>query len=315
MSLFPTIERALDFGKVAVLFGGDSPEREVSLTSGQAVLAALESRGIDVLPFDPRDNALQRLSELGVDRCFNILHGGAGEDGRTVAVLEYLGIPVTGSGVLGSALAMDKVRSKQVLAQNDIPVPLTVAASLENPPVDNAFPVFVKPVDGGSSIAARPVTDRSQWSAAYAAAASAGNGVLVEPLLSGPEYTVGVLAGDVLPEIRIDVASEFYDYEAKYESEATRFTCPGAAENRTLADRLRALAIASFEALDCHGWGRVDLMLGASGEPFVLEVNTVPGMTSHSLVPCAAKAAGIDFESLCWRILETSFASGGGHGS
>ncbi|MEN7342853.1 MAG: D-alanine--D-alanine ligase [Pseudomonadota bacterium] len=314
MSMFRTIDRASDFGKVAVLLGGDSPERAVSLTSGEAVLAALEHRGVDVIAFDPKVDDLEDLPRHRVDRCFNILHGGKGEDGRTVAVLDHLGIPVTGSGVLGCALAMDKVRSKQVLAQNDIPVPTTMAASLEQPPAHSDFPVFVKPADGGSSIAARPVADRTAWAAAYQAAASAGNGVLVEPLLSGPEYTVGILAGDVLPEIRIDVASEFYDYEAKYESDATRFTCPGAANNQALAERLRQLAIASFSALDCRGWGRVDLMLGANGTPYVLEVNTVPGMTSHSLVPCAAKAAGIDFETLCWRILETSFSVGGSDG-
>ncbi|MEM7764472.1 MAG: D-alanine--D-alanine ligase [Pseudomonadota bacterium] len=297
------------FGKVAVLFGGDSAEREVSLQSGRAVHTALRARGVDAHLVDTQTVRLPDLPAHHYDRCWNALHGGAGEDGTVAAVLSVLGLPVTGSGMLASALAMDKERSKKVLAQSGVPVPQTIALNSAVPPAESVYPLFVKPVDGGSSIAARPVQSVSDWADAYASAAAAGNGVLVEPLLSGPEYTVGVLQGQVLPAIRIEVASEFYDFDAKYVSDTTRFICPGV-EDEALAARIADIALRSFDALGCSGWGRVDLMMTAGGEPLVLEVNTVPGMTSHSLVPCAAKVAGIDFETLCWRILETSFLSG-----
>lgn len=311
------IQDANAFGKVAVLYGGDSPERAVSLESGAAVCAALQQRGVDAVLFDPSTTALGELLSLGVTRCWNALHGGAGEDGTIVGALRTLGLPHTGSGVLGSALAMDKIRSKQVLAQNDISVPQTLVVDAKTPLPDIPFPVFVKPSNGGSSIAARPVADASEWLAAYSAAVAAGSDVLVEPLLGGIEYTIAILQGVALPSIRIEVASEFYDYDAKYVSDATRFVCPGIADDVALADRINAMALASFDAIGCTGWGRVDFMLDKHGKPFVLEVNTVPGMTSHSLVPCAAAAAGIDFDTLCWRILETSMQSlstGGRHG-
>ncbi|MFK8054177.1 MAG: D-alanine--D-alanine ligase [Woeseiaceae bacterium] len=301
------VSDASAFGKVAVLFGGDSPERPVSLDSGRSVAEALCGLGVDAELFDPAERDLSELSSRSITRCWNALHGGAGEDGRVVGALNMMGLPFTGSGVLGSALAMDKVRSKQVLAHIDIRVPLTLAVNEQTPTDEIDFPVFVKPANGGSSISARPARDAAEWASAYASAKATGQTVLVEPLLDGPEYTVGILQGKALPAIRIEADAEFYDYDAKYVSDATRFVCPALADQPDLEAHLAHVALASFDALGCEGWGRVDFMLNHAGEPYVLEVNTVPGMTSHSLVPCAAAATGIDFPTLCWKVLETSF--------
>lgn len=297
------------FGRVAVLYGGDSPERSVSLESGAAVCAALQSKGVDALLFDPAEDSVFTLPERGVTRCFNALHGGHGEDGTIAGALAVMRLPCTGSGVAASALAMDKIRSKQVLMQSGIAVPATLeVAADDGVPADLPLPVFVKPACGGSSIAARPVSRSEDLAQAIAAATAGGDRALIEPLQPGPEYTLAVLQGKVLPPIRIEVTSEFYDYDAKYVSDSTRFVCPALAADAPLAQRLASMALASFSALGCAGWGRVDFIMDAAGEPLVLEVNTVPGMTSHSLVPCAAAAAGIDFATLCWRILETSVA-------
>ncbi|MEO0614982.1 MAG: D-alanine--D-alanine ligase [Pseudomonadota bacterium] len=303
------VEHARAFGRVAVLYGGVSPERDVSLDSGAAVHAALVSRGVDAELFDPAERALAELASAGFDRAWNALHGGAGEDGRLQGALSILGVPYTGSGVLGSALAMDKIRSKQLLAASGVAVPTSLALRRGEPiPGAVTFPVFVKPVSGGSSLGAAPVHEARELESALEKAWAQDDTALIEPLLPGPEYTVGVLAGRALPSIRIEAAGRFYDYDAKYVDDDTRFECPALADGDPLAAALATAALRSFEVLGCSGWGRADLMLDSAGVPQVLEVNTVPGMTSHSLVPCAAAAAGIDFPELCWRVLQTSFA-------
>lgn len=301
---------ATDFGKVAVLYGGDSDERDVSLQSGAGVCRALQSLGIDADLFDPSARPLQDLLALKVACAFNALHGGSGEDGTLQGALAMLGVPVTGSGVLGSALAMDKVRSKIVLAAAGVPVPRsrTVAPGATLPDALE-LPVFIKPANGGSSIAATPVYERAGLAPAVARVHELHAVALIEPLLTGPEYTVAVLGEATLPSIRIESDNAFYDYDAKYVSEDTRFICPALADDDPLAATLAELALTSFNALACSGWGRVDFMLDAGGAPFVLEVNTVPGMTSHSLVPRAAAAAGIDYPELCRRVLATSRAA------
>ncbi|MEM8548415.1 MAG: D-alanine--D-alanine ligase [Pseudomonadota bacterium] len=293
-----------EFGRIAVLYGGHSGERDVSLTSGRAVASALQSVGVDAVLFDPAAMPLEDLKAQGFAACWNALHGGAGEDGTVQGALETLGIPYTGSGVLGSALAMDKQRAKAVLAAAGIPVPagIVLVAGDDLPPLPS-LPVFVKPVASGSSLGNTPVHTQAALPAAVAAALTHDSRALIEPLLSGPEMTVGVVGDLALPAIRIEAGNAFYDYDAKYTSSDTRFQCPGT-DDAALAKQLETLALRSFRALDCRGWGRVDFMLDESGEPFVLEVNTVPGMTSHSLVPHAAGVAGWTFADLCVRILE-----------
>ena len=302
------IDTASDFGRVAVLYGGNSPERSVSLDSGGEVHAALVSKGVDAHLFDPSERPLAELAGGGFDRAWNALHGGAGEDGRIQGALSMLGVPYTGSGVLGSAIAMDKVRSKRLLAASGVAVPTSLVLQRGEPiPGALTFPLFVKPVSGGSSLGSAPVHAADALPEALEAAWAQDETALIEPLLPGPEYTIGILHGRALPSIRIEAAGHFYDFEAKYVDEATRFDCPALPDGDPLAAALATAAVTSFEALGCTGWGRVDLMLDANGAPQVLEVNTVPGMTSHSLVPCAARAAGIDFAELCWQVLETSF--------
>lgn len=299
-----------DFGKIAVLCGGDSAERPVSLDSGRAVNAALRAAGVDAQCFDPAEQDLASIHTQGFAAAWNALHGGAGEDGTVQGMLDMLGVPYTGSGVLGSALAMDKVRSKAVLRDAGVAVPGGIVLRRgETPPVDIDFPVFVKPVNGGSSLGSTPVADVQSLPAALHSAFELDSTALVEPHLAGPEYTVGVLHDQALPVIRIDAGNAFYDYDAKYVSDATRFTCPALDDDPALAASLATLALRSFAALGCCGWGRVDFMCAADGTPYVLEVNTVPGMTDHSLVPCAARAAGIDFEQLCVRILQLALIS------
>lgn len=302
------VEDATAFGRVAVLYGGDSPERSVSLESGGEVHAALVAGGVDAHLFDPAERPLGELVSGGFDRAWNALHGGAGEDGRIQGALSVLDVPYTGSGVLGSAIAMDKVRSKRLLAASGVAVPASLVLKRGEPiPGALTFPLFVKPVSGGSSLGSSPVHDAEALPAALDAAWAQDATALIEPLLPGPEYTIGILHGRALPSIRIEAAGHFYDFEAKYVDEATRFDCPALPDGDPLAAALATAAVTSFDALGCAGWGRVDLMLDAGGAPQVLEVNTVPGMTSHSLVPCAARAAGIDFAALCWQVLETSF--------
>jgi D-alanine-D-alanine ligase len=300
-----------DFGRVAVALGGTSSEREVSLNSGANVLEALRARGIDAQPIDGIPALIEAAQRGAIDRVFNVLHGhrGGGEDGVLQGALEALGVPYTGSGVLGSALSMDKIRSKQVWLALGLPTP-RYARHRAGEDVGAAIaglglPVVVKPANEGSSVGITRVFSEADLPAALALAARYDGELLVEQLIVGEEYTVGILGAEALPSIRIVPPGEYYDYHAKYLSDDTQYICPGLSGEAEA--NIRALALAAFQTLGCRGWGRVDIMRDREGGNWLLEVNTAPGMTSHSLVPKAARAVGIDFESLCWRVLESSF--------
>ena len=301
------------FGKVAVLFGGTSSEREVSLETGRAVHEALAARGVDAVLWDPAERGIEGLLERHFDRAWIALHGTGGEDGAIQGALEWLQIPYTGSGVMASALAMDKERSKRLFAAAGIPTPAyeIVRSKAEAAHVANemGFPLIFKPSREGSSVGMSKAFDASDVAEAAATALAFGDVAIVERCIVGDELTVAVLQGQALPSIRIETPRVFYDYRAKYESDRTEYHCPGTASDIVEA-KLADYALRAFELLGCSGWGRVDFMADSDGQPQVLEVNTVPGMTSHSLVPMAAKTAGIDFEELCWRILETSVETG-----
>lgn len=296
------------FGKVALLLGGTSAERDISLKSGQAVLAALQRRGVAVEPIDPDTAVTERLRLGGFHRVFIMLHGRGGEDGQIQGTLETLGLPYTGSGVLGSALGMDKYRCKLVWRGAGLPTAdfavLRGAADLPRA-VELGFPLMIKPVREGSSIGMARVEDEAQLEVAWRDASCYDALVLAERWIAGPEYTCAILGTEALPLIRLETPRLFYDYEAKYFANDTRYLCPCglAAEEE---GRLQDLARAAFKTLGARGWGRVDLMLDEGGTPYLLEINTVPGMTDHSLVPMAARARGLDFDELVWRILETS---------
>lgn len=309
------------FGRVAVLLGGHSSEREVSLDSGRNVLEALRARGIDAFPVDGIAALIEALARRGVDRVFNILHGsaGGGEDGVVQGLLEAHGVPCTGSDVLGTALAMDKVRSKQVWLALGLPTPryarIPKGGDVHATARELGFPLILKPSCEGSSVGVTRVFSESHLEEAAALAARYPGELLMEQLIEGRdndggEYTIGILDGIALPSIRIVPAGEYYDYHAKYVAEDTRYLCPGVTGDAEAA--LGALALAAFRALGCRGWGRVDVMRDGLGRNFLLEVNTAPGMTSHSLVPKAARELGIGFEELCWRVLETSLPAGEG---
>ena len=307
------VSDAADFGRVAVMYGGHSSEREVSLNTGSAVLAALQARGVNAHGWDPAAKSMTEFISAGFDRVWVALHGPGGEDGALQGLLQWLDLPYTGSGVMASAIAMDKVRSKHLFRAAGIPTPAyAVAASLEqaSSAAENiGFPLIVKPSGQGSSVGMSKVLDRVDLKEAVEVALQYGDVVLLETCVTGEEFTVGILQGEALPSIRIVTPRVFYDYRAKYESDRTEYICPGCASDDE-EQRYAQLAVAAFEELGCSGWGRVDFMTGEDKQPLVLEVNTVPGMTSHSLVPMAARRNGIDFEDLCWRILETSFAEG-----
>jgi D-alanine-D-alanine ligase len=303
------ITDARDFGRVAVLMGGASAEREVSLNSGSNVLAALQARGVDAHAVDGIPALIETLGKY--DRVFNILHGnkGGGEDGVLQGLLEAHGVPCTGSGVLGTALAMDKIRSKQVWLALGLPTPRYVRLArgddVHVAARELGLPVIVKPSCEGSSVGVSRVFDDAGLDEAVSLAASYPGELLMEQLIVGQELTVGILGDTALPSIRIVPAGEWYDYEAKYVADDTQYLCPGLEGQDE--EEIRRLAYAAFEAIGCSGWSRVDVMRDSQGRLFLLEVNTAPGMTSHSLVPKAAAKLGIDFEELCWRILETSF--------
>ena len=298
------------FGQVAVLMGGRSAEREVSLKSGAAVLAALQKSGFDAHPFDPAERDLHVLREEKFDRVFIALHGRYGEDGTVQGALELMGIPYTGSGVLASAIAMDKWRSKMIWQAAGLPIPEYEALTAPtdwSALVDHLdLPLFVKPANEGSSVGISKVRTVAELPAAYAEAARLDKVVLAESFVSGGEYTVAILGGQALPVIKIEPANEFYDYDAKYLSDATRYLCPcglSAADEAAM----QHLALQAFALIGGEGWGRVDFLRGAEdGKAYVLEANTSPGMTDHSLVPMAARQAGISFEQLVLRILEAA---------
>ncbi len=294
------------FGRVAVLLGGDSAEREVSLRSGSQVLAGLRQRGVDAHPVDPAEGGLGPLLEGGFDRVFIVLHGRGGEDGVIQGALEALGLPYTGSGVLASALSMDKLRCKQLFLGAGLPTPefelLDARSDWAAVVARLGLPLFVKPALEGSSIGITKVVAAEALEAAWREAARYDDTVLVERFCSGAEYTVALLGDTALPAIRLETPHDFYDYDAKYLADDTRYICPCGLPAEEEA-RLLRLSERAFSAVGGAGWGRVDLMLDGDGQPRLLEVNTVPGMTDHSLVPMAARAAGIEFDELVVRIL------------
>ncbi|MGH8206459.1 MAG: D-alanine--D-alanine ligase [Steroidobacteraceae bacterium] len=299
------------FGRVAVLLGGNSSERDISLVSGAAVLAALQRRGVQAQAFDPAERALGELAQLGIERAWIALHGAGGEDGTVQGALEFLGVPYTGSGVMGSAIAMDKLRTKQLAQAIGVPtadyLPLREAPDLPVALERLGVPLIVKPGSQGSSVGMTRVERAEDLPAAWQAALRFDPVVFAEAWIGGAEYTVAILQDRALPSIRIQTPRAFYDYEAKYLRADTRYLCPSGLSGQA-EDHLARLALAAFEACGAEGWGRADFMLDRTGRPLLLEINTVPGMTDHSLVPMAARAAGIDFDELVWRVLETSFA-------
>lgn len=297
------------FGRVAVLFGGKSAEREVSLKSGNAVLSALQAAGVDAFGIDVGDDFLQRLASEKIDRAFIVLHGRGGEDGSMQGLLECAGIPYTGSGILASALAMDKLRTKQVWHSLGLPTPrhavLTSQADCEAAATELGFPLIVKPAHEGSSIGMAKVESVEALIAAWQDAARYDSQVLVEQWIAGPEYTVAVLRGEVLPPIGLGTPHSFYDYDAKYLADDTQYRIPCGLSPEKEAE-LKELTARACEAVGTQGWARADVMQDASGQFWLLEVNTVPGMTDHSLVPMAARAAGLDFQQLVLAILADS---------
>ncbi len=298
-----------NFGKVAVLLGGTSAEREVSLKSGAAVLQALQQRGIDAHPVDVGADVLQQLQQGGFDRVFVMLHGRGGEDGTMQGALELLGLPYTGSGVLASALGMDKWRSKLLWQAAGLPVPACALLDADSDYTalvqQLGLPLFVKPASEGSSVGISKVNKAEELASAYRYAAQHDQLVLAEQFIGGGEYTVAILGDQALPVVKIEPSGEFYDYDAKYLSDATHYLCPCGLPAEKEAE-LHGLARKAFDVLGCKGWGRIDILLDDTGNPYLLEANTLPGMTDHSLVPMAAKVAGIAFDDLVCRILEYS---------
>lgn len=293
-----------DFGKVAVLFGGTSAEREVSLKSGSRVLAALRSQGVDAHAFDPAERKLDELA--GFDRAFIALHGRHGEDGTIQGALELMRIPYTGSGVMASAVGMDKWRTKLLWRSVGLPIPefvmLDETSDFAAVEAQLGFPLFVKPACEGSSIGVTKVRKAGELHSAYLEAVKHDPLVIAEKGVLGGEYTASILGDEALPIIKIEPATDFYDYEAKYFRDDTAYRCPcGLSEAREM--EIRAQALEAFRVLGCRGWGRVDFLMDEAGNAYMLEVNTSPGMTDHSLVPMAARVAGISYEALVMRVL------------
>jgi D-alanine-D-alanine ligase len=301
------------FGRVCVLMGGWSAEREVSLWSGKAVLAALRERGVDAHAVDPDRERLFGLKREGFDRAFNVMHGTVGEDGTLQAVLDLIGLRYTGSGVLASALAMDKLRTKRMWRAEGLPTPdyfLVESADDVRAVADSlGYPFIVKPSEEGSSVGVTKVKGADQIDAAFALARGGARVVMAERFIScgprHPEFTCAILGRRALPTIRIEPDGEFYDYHAKYISNTTRYACPSGLSG-AIETCARDMCVKAFELLGARGWGRIDFLMDAQDKPWLLEANLVPGMTSHSLMPMAARAAGIDFAELVWRILENT---------
>ncbi len=294
-----------DYGRVAVLYGGRSAEREISLRSGAAVLAALQSAGVDAVAFDPAEQSLDALRSF--DRAFIALHGRGGEDGCMQGTLELLGLPYTGSGVLASALGMDKLRTKQVWLAQGLPTPayrrMSAGMDLDALVAELGLPLMIKPAHEGSSIGMSKVDRRDQLAAAYEQALRYDSLVIAESYIHGEEFTVPLLGERALPVIRLKTPHAFYDFDAKYQAGDTQYLLPCGLDAGQEQD-LQTLALQAFRGLDAQGWGRIDVMRDSSGRFWLLEINTVPGMTDHSLVPMSAAAAGLDFTQLCLRILD-----------
>jgi len=305
----PRFDDPAVFGRVAVLYGGDSKEREVSLMSGAGVLEALQSRGVNAVGIDGIPALIAEINAGRVDRVFNILHGGDGENGVVQGLLQGLGIPYTGAGVLGAALTFDKIRTKQLWQAAGVPTPdffrIPPGGDLHAAIEHLGYPLFIKPSCEGSSVGIARVLGEADLAAAQAVIDEYGGEMMAEPLIAGDEITVGILNGTALPSIHIVPASGLYDYHAKYIADTTRYLCPGldAEADRVIGE----LALAAFAVAGCSGWGRVDFMCERdSGRCWLLEINTAPGMTSHSLVPKAAAQIDIDYPELCWRVLEAT---------
>jgi D-alanine-D-alanine ligase len=299
-----------DFGRVALVMGGDSAERKVSLDGGADVLDALRRRQVNVTPIDGIPELLQSIAEQRVDRVFNLLHGRGGEDGTLQGALRCLGVPVTGSNVLGSSLSMNKSLSKRVWQDSGLATAKQLILGPDGDAVAAAnkigLPLVVKPVSEGSSFGIHMIHDIADLGVAVEDSRHHQSQIMLEAFIDGPEYTVGILQSQALPVIRIETDRDFYDYQAKYEDDGTSYLCPCGLPADEEA-QLQQLALQAFDQLWCSGWGRVDFMRAPDQQDLLLEANTVPGMTSHSLVPKAAAAAGIEFDDLVWRILETSF--------
>jgi len=317
------MSQAGQYGKVAVLLGGRSAEREISLLSGHAVLGALQAAGVDAHAVDAADaSLLEQLTGGGFTRAFIALHGRGGEDGVIQGLLETICMPYTGSGVLGSALGMDKLRTKQIWQSAGIPTPafsvLPDAAAVAAASDALSYPVIIKPAHEGSSIGVSKVDSPDELLPAWEQAARYDDSIIAEQWIDGVEYTAGILQETALPLIRLETPNIFYDYAAKYQADTTRYLIPCGLDAAREA-QLQSVALAAFRAVGASGWGRVDFMLDAAGQPWFIEVNTVPGLTDHSLVPMAARAAGSDFTALACRILDTSLdaatagAAGGQH--
>jgi D-alanine-D-alanine ligase len=311
----PAPESATKCGRVAVLMGGLSAEREISLKSGNAVLAGLINAGVDAFKFDPQQDVLRQLLDLKADRVFNTLHGRGGEDGTIQAVLDLIGLPYTGSGVAASALTMDKLATKRLLLGSEIPTPAFMELNNEddcNRLLDDlGLPVFVKPVLEGSSIGMTPVHEAVDLIPAWRKASEFGD-VFAEKLIIGSEYTAGFLDQQVLPLIKMETPREFYDYEAKYFSDDTIYTCPSGLDDATI-DRINRLVEQTIRVTGVRHWGRADLMMDRQNQPWIIEMNTVPGMTSHSLIPMAGREAGLDMPNLVLKILEMTLSGDKSH--
>jgi len=302
-------------GRVAVLMGGESAEREVSLKSGHAVHQALLAAGVDTIAVDLHGHMFHQLTELRVDRAFNLLHGRGGEDGRVRAVLDFLGIPCTGSGVCASALTMDKVLTKKVIRQSGVPTPdfleLRSEDDCERLLREFDLPVFIKPLLEGSSIGTAPVHQASQLYPAWKAARLYG-AVMAERFVDGAEYTAGFIGEQILPLIKLETPNEFYDYQAKYLADDTVYTCPSGLDAAQV-NEVNALVQQTIAATGVCGWGRIDLMIDRGQQPWIIEVNTVPGMTDHSLIPMAARAAGLEMPELVVSILAATLTEADEH--
>ncbi|WP_293759694.1 D-alanine--D-alanine ligase [uncultured Aquitalea sp.] len=295
------------YGKVAVMMGGGSAEREVSLMSGAGVLSALQSKGVDAHKFDPAEKPLSALKEEGFDRVFIILHGPFGEDGTLQGALETMGIPYTGCGVMASAICMDKWRTKLLWQGAGLPIPafelLDDSSDFAAVEARLGLPLFVKPATEGSSIGVTKVKSAGDLKAAYEEARKYDKLVIAERFIGGGEYTCSIIGDEAYPTIKIEPATEFYDYQAKYFRDDTVYRCPSGLSEE-LEQRARDLALTAFRVVGGNGWGRVDFLMDEAGGIYLLEVNTNPGMTSHSLVPMAARVRGLSYEDLCLKVLD-----------